>query len=64
MTIFVDAPEQLRSKSSDIALRDPLSEETRKVRTHLLFVAALAVLVKTYGLKITKAPCILPPAQK
>ena len=56
MTFFVNAPEQIRTNSSDIALRDPLSEETRKVRTHLLFVAALAVLVKTYDLKITKAP--------
>lgn len=56
MTIFVNAPEQIRTTSSDIALRDPLSEETRKVRTHLLFVAALAVLVKTYDLRITKAP--------
>jgi hypothetical protein len=52
----MDAPELHRTKSSDIAFRDPLSEETRKVRTHLLFVAALAVLVKTYDLKITKAP--------
>jgi hypothetical protein len=56
MTIFVKGPEQLRTNSSDIALRDPLSEETRKVRTRLLFVAALAVLVKTYDLRITKAP--------
>lgn len=52
----MDAPELHRTKSSDIAFRDPLSEETRKVRTHLLFVAALAVLVKTYDLRITKAP--------
>lgn len=52
----MDAPELHRTKSSDIAFRDPLSEETRKVRTHLLFVGALAVIVKTYDLKITKAP--------
>lgn len=56
MWISMDAPELHRTKSSDIAFRDPLSEETRKVRTHLLFVGALAVLVKTYDLKITKAP--------
>jgi hypothetical protein len=52
----MDAPELHRTKSSDIAFRDPLSEETRKVRTHLLFVSALAVLVKAYDLRITKAP--------
>lgn len=47
---------EIHRTSSDIAFRDPLSEETRKVRTHLLFVGALAVLVKTYDLKITKTP--------
>lgn len=52
----MDAPELHRTKSSDIAFRDPLSEETRKVRTHLLFVGVVAVLVKTYDLRITKAP--------
>ena len=52
----MDAPELHRTKSSDIAFRDPLSDETRKARTHLLFVGVLAVLVKTYDLKITKAP--------
>jgi len=52
----MEAPELHRTKSSDIAFRDPLSEETRKVRTHLLFVSAIAVLVKTYDLRITKAP--------
>jgi hypothetical protein len=60
----MDAPELHRTKSSDIAFRDPLSEETRRVRTHLLFVAALAVLVKTYDLRITKAPWLdldVPP---
>jgi hypothetical protein len=56
MHVAMEAPELHRTKSSDIAFRDPLSEETRKVRTHLLFVGALAVLVKTYDLKITKAP--------
>lgn len=52
----MDAPELHRTKPTDIAFRDPLSEETRKVRTHLLFAGALAVLVKTYDLKLTKAP--------
>lgn len=52
----MDVPEMHLTKSTDIAFRDPLSEETRKVRTHLLFVGALAILVKTYDLKITKAP--------
>jgi hypothetical protein len=52
----MDAPKLHQTKLSDIAFRDPLSEETRKVRTHLPFVSALAVLVKTYDLKITKAP--------
>ena len=52
----MDAPQLHKTKVSDIAFRDPLSEETRKTRTHLLFVAALAVLVKTYDLKITKTP--------
>jgi hypothetical protein len=56
MQVAMEAPEIHRTKSSDIAFRDSLSEETRKVRTHLLFVGALAVLVKTYELKITKAP--------
>ena len=52
----MDAPELHRTKPTDIAFRDPLSEETRKVRTHLLFAGALAVLVKTYDLRLTKAP--------
>ena len=52
----MDAPELHRTKATDIAFRDPLSEETCKVRTHLLFAGALAVLVKTYDLKLTKAP--------
>lgn len=52
----MDVPKINITKSSDIAFRDPLSEETRKIRTHLLFVSALAILVKTYDLKITKAP--------
>ena len=52
----MDAPELHRTKATDIAFRDPLSEETRKVRTHLLFAGALAVLVKTYDLRLTKAP--------
>lgn len=52
----MDAPELHRTKLTDIAFRDPLSEETRKVRTHLLFASALAVLVKTYDLKLSKAP--------
>ena len=42
--------------ASDIAFSDPLSDETRKTRTHLLFAAALSVVVKAYDLKITKAP--------
>jgi len=52
----MDVPELHRTKPTDIAFRDPLSEETRKVRTHLLFTGALTVLVKTYGLKLGKAP--------
>jgi len=52
----MDAPEINRTKTTDIAFRDPLSEETRKVRTHLLFAGALAILVKTYDLKLSKAP--------
>jgi len=52
----MDAPQLHKTKASDIAFRDPLSEETRKTRTHLLFSAALAVVVKAYDLKITKAP--------
>lgn len=52
----MDAPKIHRTTDSDIAFRDPLSDETRKIRTHLLFVGAIAVLVKTYGLRITKAP--------
>ncbi|GLR25660.1 hypothetical protein GCM10007875_07480 [Limnobacter litoralis] len=52
----MDATELHRTKVTDIAFRDPLSEETRKVRTHLLFVGVLAVLVKTYDLKLSKAP--------
>jgi hypothetical protein len=52
----MDAPKLHHTKSTDIAFRDPLSEETRKVRTHLLFAGALAVLVKTYDLKLSKAP--------
>lgn len=52
----MDAPELHRTKTADIAFRDPLSEETRKVRAHLLFAGVLAVLVKTYDLKLSKAP--------
>lgn len=52
----MEAPELHRTKLTDIAFRDPLSEETRKVRTHLLFAGTLAVLVKTYDLKLSKAP--------
>ena len=52
----MDVPEINRTKTTDIAFRDPLSEETRKVRTHLLFAGALAILVKTYDLKLSKAP--------
>lgn len=52
----MDPLELHRTKTTDIAFRDPLSEETRKVRTHLLFVSALAVLVKTYDLKLSKSP--------
>lgn len=52
----MDAPELHHTKPTDIAFRDPLSEEARKVRTHLLFAGALAVLVKTYDLKLSKAP--------
>lgn len=60
----MDAPEIHRTKDSDIAFRDPLSEESRKTRTHLMFVGVLAVLVKTYDLKVTKAPWLeidVPP---
>ena len=52
----MDVPEINRTKTTDIAFRDPLSEETRKVRTHLLFAGVLAILVKTYDLKLSKAP--------
>lgn len=52
----MDAPELHKTKATDIAFRDPLSEETRKVRTHLLFAGTLTVLVKTYDLKLSKAP--------
>ncbi|MGZ3237516.1 MAG: hypothetical protein ACXWIN_07300 [Burkholderiaceae bacterium] len=52
----MDAPELHRTKVTDIAFRDPLSEETRKIRTHLLFAGVLAILVKTYDLKLSKAP--------
>jgi len=52
----MDAPALHGTKLTDIAFRDPLSEETRKVRTHLLFAGVLAVLVKTYDLKLSKAP--------
>lgn len=52
----MDIPEINRTKTTDIAFRDPLSEETRKVRTHLLFAGALTILVKTYDLKLSKAP--------
>jgi hypothetical protein len=52
----MEAPELHRTKSTDIAFRDPLSEETRKTRTHLLFVGVLAILVKIYHLKLSKAP--------
>ncbi len=52
----MDAPELFRTKATDIAFRDPLSEETRKVRAHLLFASVLAILVKTYGLILSKVP--------
>lgn len=56
MPVAMETPELHHTKSSDIAFRDPLSEETRKVKTHLLLIGALAVLVKTYDLKVTKTP--------
>ena len=52
----MDAPELHKTKSTDIAFRDPLSEETRKVRAHLLFAGTFAVLVKAYDLRLTRAP--------
>jgi len=52
----MDAPQPNRTSPSDIAFRDPLSEETRRVRTQLLFAGALGVLVSTYDLRVTKAP--------
>ena len=52
----MEAPELHHTKPSDIAFRDPLSEETRKTRVHLIFAGALAILVKTYDLKLSKAP--------
>ena len=52
----LEAPQLHKTKATDIAFSDPLSDETRKTRTHLLFTAALSVVVKAYELKITKAP--------
>jgi hypothetical protein len=52
----VEAPDLHRTKITDIAFHDPMSDETRKVRTHLLFVAALTILVKVYGLRLVKLP--------
>ena len=52
----MEAPELHHTKPSDIAFRDPLSEETRKTRVHLIIAGALAILVKTYDLKLSKAP--------
>lgn len=52
----MDASELHHTKATDIAFRDPLSEETRKVRAHLLFAGVLAVLVKTYDFKLGRAP--------
>lgn len=54
--LTVDAPDFRRTKATDLAFRDPLVNETRRVRTQLLFVAALAILVKVYDLKIQKTP--------
>jgi hypothetical protein len=52
----MEAPQLHKTKATDIAFTDPLSDETRKTRTHLLFAATLSVVVKAYELKITKAP--------
>jgi hypothetical protein len=52
----MDAEDFRTSKATDIAFRDPLTEVTRKVRTQLLFVAAFAILVKVYDLKVNKTP--------
>ena len=52
----MEAPELHHTKATDIAFRDPLSEETRKLRTNLLFTSALSIIVKTYDLKLSKAP--------
>ena len=52
----VDAPDFRRMTASDIAFRDPLSELTRKTRTQLLFVGAVAILVKVYALRLNKTP--------
>lgn len=53
---MADVPDFRTMKATDIAFRDPLSELTRKTRTHLLFVGALAILVKVYALRVTKTP--------
>ena len=60
----MEAPDLNRTKITDIAFSDPMSDETRKVRTHLLFVGALTVLVKVYGLRLVKLPWLdfdIPP---
>ena len=51
-----DTPDFRRLTASDIAFREPLSELTRKTRTHLLFVGAVAILVKVYALRLNKTP--------
>lgn len=52
----MNTPKIHSTKDTDIAFRDPLSVETRKVRRQLLLVAALTILVKTYELKLSKTP--------
>lgn len=41
---------------TDLAFRDPLTENTRRTRTHLLFISTLSILVEMYHLKLTKTP--------
>jgi hypothetical protein len=52
----MEAPQIHKTKATDIAFSDPLSDATRKTRTHLLFTATLSIIVKAYDLRITKAP--------
>jgi hypothetical protein len=40
----------------NVIFNDPLSETSRKIRTRLLFVAALTVLIHVYQLKIKSLP--------